>query len=190
MFDPIDIWFVNVHQWVVRQIGLYTPFERKDVLELNLRLMRLLFGTFILFSFLAIIFAVDRAISYTYSILIACNYFHWFPEYKKLLELSKKNPEADVLPDEIVTRKLERYGLLLLLLVFFVLFVTMYCLISPVLSFPYEALFKSNVILVILAFTFTLQEYLLCTTSLPPGEKQRKKEEREMKYLTPQRIKN
>jgi hypothetical protein len=87
----------------------------------------------------------------------------------ELIHTEKKNDIT--LPKEIITRRKERGDRLIQFTIFLLLFLaTSYVWILGTLCYA---------ILLIL-------EYLLCTTSLPPGEKEARKKAKETRSLTPQ----
>ncbi|MBP9866637.1 MAG: hypothetical protein KBC41_00980 [Candidatus Pacebacteria bacterium] len=103
--------------------------------------------------------------------------------------ISKRNQPLGILPAEIKNRKEPRIILIL---------VSFLCILSLPFFIFLGSKNETNLIELIFLFNFlcfsmliflsVLIEYLLCTTSLPPHEKEKKVQEKEMKYMTLQRM--
>lgn len=98
---------------------------------------------------------------------------------------ARKQNTSGALPVEIINNKNLRIFLLLIIpfteLLSFGLFLNNK---DPLMvTFPLIVISK-------IFYVFLYIEYLLCTTSLPPGEKERKQIEKEMSSLVPIKIRN
>ena len=110
-------------------------------------------------------------------------YFSIADDTKEYKELINKNNPSDALPAEIHTRLYWRIALHICLILFS-------CFIAV---HKFDTAFEMVTIYLqwILLFMIPICiEYLLCTTSLPPGEKERKQIEKEMSSLVPIKIRN
>lgn len=110
--------------------------------------------------------------------------------YFGIKNASAHQKETDILPREIVSRKKERFNVFFYSTVIFFMSSAILILIFPILD---KISTNVNILLSLfdLVFVFSFPflagctEYLLCTVSLPPGEKQKRLEEKEMKNMIP-----
>lgn len=183
MFNNIDVFLINWFQYGVRQFELYTSINRKNLLNFFLFLMRFTIIITFLFAIITLLYGYD---TYMPMLFLTASSTGIYLRIKKVVAHQK---ETDILPREIVYRKIDR-----LYAFFCCVFVSFVVLIVLILIFP--VLYKINgdvniinLITMAIIFSFPLlsccAEYLLCTVSLPPGEKQKRKEEKEMKNMIP-----
>lgn len=188
MFSTIDNYLIRLAQWVVRQIELYTPITRAAVGDILLSFN----SATILLCFWAGVSHTSKAISLSsnssvfWSTLWIANAFFVvsFLEilfHKRAARIIKTKQKDGSLPCEIWVRKKERFLCLLFLSIFFSFFVKLALL-------PNNTISLEDFVLVVLISGDFLLEYFFCTTSLPPGEKERKKVEREMRSMSLQKI--
>lgn len=185
MFDNIDLWFIKWFQYGVRQIELYTPIERKNLIAFFFVAMRNLL--FAIYPTTALLFFLDiyMAISMVFSIF---GLTFIFLEIKKAMIHQEK---SDFLPKEIIFRKKERFTVVLYNLVIF--FNVVPILLYVAVPFFNQVINNATIVMcffglfLISCFALTVfcSEYLLCTTPLPPGEKQKKLEEKETRNMVP-----
>lgn len=186
MFSKIDNFLIMWAQWFVRQIELYTNRTKKCSIVLFLNFNSIF--TFVLILLCVLYFNFDEK-----SILIkllSIGFCFMINIYNRSLKekvgiLSDSN-STNSLPEEIVTRFFLRILLLLVC-----------CLTMFQYFLAYTNLTGINIydrIIIVSAtsqvYIVVLVEYLLCTTSLPPGEKERKQIEKEMSSLVPIKIRN
>lgn len=172
MFSTIDNPLINLFQWIIRQFELFTPITRKNIIDVNLIIIKwLLVGWAILLILFSILFPSSMLSYY----LFAC-YPFWF-----IYSLTKKTYERQVqnnlLPQEILTRKDKRL-ICLICFLFFQLF-NNWTIETRFMVIPFVSGFY---------FFLACVEYFLCTKPLPPGEKEKKKVEREIKNAKVQLI--
>lgn len=185
MFNSIDSKLINFFQWMIRQFELYTQIQRKNIVNFAITIVKLLFAMFVLLSLFFIFFQKNFFDSVIYLALTLMVISVYYPSFKKTLALSNRNYPPGILPEEIVSRRADRISGCILA-------VPLNCIPLSLLMAISERSSEVDVVELgqwtafgLLYNCVLLVEYLLCTTSLPPGEKQRKEEEREMKYLTP-----
>lgn len=187
MFSAIDNWIISIFQWTVRQIELYTDTTRKDLICGHLNTNKVFF-LFLLILSVAELFQKGLQL-FTADIFFLMVFYSRNSEIEKI---SKRTSTINTLPKEIITRVPDRVLLVvlgfpaitMLLLIFLAVAMAFYHGISPKIE---TGLY---VYLVVCAVVFSLfcLEYLLCTTSIPPGEKERRKVKKEMKAFTPEPI--
>lgn len=176
MFYKIDSGLIVWVQWIVRQFELYTPIERMDLISSFLLLNKWM----IILSFFLVALCLMSGYKFDMYFLsplsLSCNYV-----FRKLTTSIQKEPT--ILPKEIISR----YEFRCLYLLVFPAW-----MLSIVLGFLIYYLTNTidtlSLTLVIIASIFVTElflEYLLCTISLPPGEKQKRLEEKEMKNMIP-----
>lgn len=182
-FEKIDNYIIDMFQWVMRQIELFTTLTREDVLNAALSLYKinlLIFASTSISRFIVTHDIVAPIINTTILIPSIALYFYW-------LILKENKPKPGTLPKEIVTRKTKRS---LDLLVFIFALITLPTNIIIAFSLAVVGLddllraynITSFYILIILD---SIIEYIFCTTSLPPGEKERRALEKETRNLIP-----
>lgn len=177
MFSKIDIFLILRAQWCVRQIELYTNKTRQDIFSLLFGMTRWSITATVICCLIAL---KDHIWS---PILILPMYFFIAKDTKEYKEIINKSDSIDTLPVEILTRISHRRIILLVGLFFS-------CIIS---IHKFNSAFEMVIMYLQWISLFMIPiciEYLLCTTSLPPGEKERKKIEKEMSSLVPIKIRN
>lgn len=202
MLEKIDSSLIHAAQWVIRQIELYSPITKKHIEDFIINCYFWLILTFSVTIVSAIIVDVIEAKQvFTFGVLLlglAPLYFSTLKIYKGLLKKVKK--ESTALPAAIYERKSVRIIILLslplaFLIIFAMVIIAIWLNSSEVLTTFFGNIEERNVLFsvcntliwLILPTEFLI-EYLFCTTSLPPGEKDRKKTERETRNMIP--IKN
>lgn len=189
MFAALDNKLIGFFQWVVRQCELYTSIQRKTIINLDIKLLEVS----IMLSIVSLLIgtALEKNLIDTLLTLFitGCNTCMFFALHQFTLVMNKRNRSKNSLPQEIISRINHRLVLLVGILILFLMafYLDVYSPITDT-SHLYFRFFSHS--LCFIFFVYLIFEYLLCTTSLPPGEMQKKQEEREMRYMTPQRIKN
>jgi magnesium-transporting ATPase (P-type) len=189
MFSIIDNGIIALTQWAVTRAELYTPYTKK-IAEPLLALVALMLT--LLFIISGVVLWVLELIQRGYSpgifwfIVTLCNM-----QYLQVLVVTlsrtirTKRENSQVLPAERITRRFFRASLLFVALAYFLSDYVNIGLLDAFdlrLTGPFrEVFFFEFMALPILL----VLEYLVCTTSLPPGEKEKKKMERQMKNMTP-----
>lgn len=177
MFSTIDSFSIICFQWTVRQIELYTPITRKVIIALHTIVTK---GLFIFWIVLSVRFLRSHFFSFTHPLtsLLVAAYFGavvgaLVKDLLDAVKISKEDNPPGVLPKEIKSRKKIRHYLVVNWVVQLVL--------------PYWVAPWVYLLAVQCAFLglFCL-EYLLCTTSLPPEEKERRKTEKDPYVSIPQ----
>lgn len=160
-------------QWMVRQIELYTSMSRKLVVKISFG-----FTT----STLCILFVVaglakfsDMALIFVFFYFLLCCL--WLRE--QFYEFKKNTPQGQ-LPASISLRRISRFYCWWVALLW--AHVEIVALAELSLSFAQLLFF---VCITSQLYMLLLQEYLLCTTSLPPGEKEKRKQERATRNVAP-----
>lgn len=179
MFSKIDNFLIILTQWCVRQIELYTSLNRKTILLWTVNITR------VTTSVLMIVFILLLTFSPAVSIIGLSSCYMIFQHMEMTLVHARKQNTSGALPVEIINNKNLRIFLLLIIpfteLLSFGLFLNNK---DPLMvTFPLIVISK-------IFYVFLYIEYLLCTTSLPPGEKERKQIEKEMSSLVPIKIRN
>lgn len=174
MFSYIDSRLISVAQWFIRQLELFFPITRENVITFTLNVTKWLIVVSALLSLLSAYFDIWGAIFTT----IAYSFYQSHRLLVLVYSLQKKSSNS--LPQEIVTRKLMRKILV--------------CGLIPsslplgiVILSHHAPFFWSAITLPMFLFVFVLfivSEYLLCTTSLPPGGKEKRKIEKELRSAT------
>lgn len=188
MFSTIDNYLIHLAQWIVRQLELFTPITRKVIGDALLSFH----SATILLCFWAGVSHASKAISLSsnssvfWSTLWITNAFFVvsFVEilfHKRAARIIKTKQKDGSLPCEILVRKKERFLSLLFLYILFC-FSVIFALL------PNNTISLEDFVFVVLISGDFLLEYFFCTTSLPPGEKERKKVEREMRSMSLQKI--
>ncbi len=170
MFSTIDNGIIRVFQWVIQQIELYSPFTRKT-------LFTLVFLTILMFNVLRVYVATNlMGLIPQMGGVVVFGFLIMSPHIINLYFLSKKPQRQDALPVEIETRRSLRMGGFISLGLGTVLYsYWLYTIIRDREDFL-MALFARTLYCEV--WLVLLIEYLLCTMSLPPGEKERLKQER------------
>ncbi len=162
----IDSKLISFFQWMVRQIELYTKATRRDTINFTLLSLR-----WLLVIWLAITIPLVYFESFSTLMLIICyGFFKALEEEKRILEKNK----IPILLEIEVGWKLRIFSLSQF---FFMTFLSMVADSSSL-------IFHSKV-MSMLYFLWTCLYYLKCTSSLPPGEKEKRKTEKEIKGLVP-----
>lgn len=180
MFSSIDNKLINLAQWIVRQIELFTNMTRDDFCK---RLLRVNRSIHIAGVALVLILPMIENIVLSIMLLICFTLVSPYTVLKREVhrELLRTQQKTDVLPNEIYIRKEERRRVFILvvseILLFFLVVLPKNRELSPILVFC---------IIMILDFLTLSFEYLLCTTSLPPGEKERRMVKKEGGRMIPQ----
>lgn len=184
MFSTIDSFLITCTQWFVRQLELYTPIERMDLSNFCL----LLYKNSLLAMAVLIPLAIflEHAWHFIYVALII-TFSLEYHRYRAII--LKQKTEDSSLPQEIITRETIRQllifssllsGIVVLPLLILKVLSTGTCTISDLL-----VAFTWGVFIIKLSL-----ELILCTTSLPPGEKERRTKEKEMRKMQPALIQN
>lgn len=179
MFYEIDNFQITWAQWLIRQLELYTKIERASVFNFFLILSRnFIIGlslTTVLCSFLN--FPVSILIL---AVLLIIAHFTDYIFFK----ITSSTQQENTLPKEIITRKGARL-ITLICFVFWILFLLPMLFIDILKS---GVLYPNNLLALFVfanLFAKLALELLLCTTSLPPGEKQKKVAEKELREMEP-----
>ncbi len=189
MFSTLDNSLINLAQWIVRQLELFTPITRKVIgnalLSFHATAIALCFCMGVDKGIQALRLGYHTHSSVFWSLFWIANFLFVFSFieicfYKNATRIIRKKQKSGLLPEEILARKNKRILGIIGLFIAFCPFVLPLLLLNEVIL---EALTLS-----VLVLANSLLEYFFCTTSLPPGEKEKKKVEREMKYLSLQRI--
>lgn len=178
-FDPI---LINGVQWLLRQIELFTNITRKMIMMTTLTAYKISLLFFIASFFSYIIFFLEKDVLLSY--LLSLNILAFTITYFDMKKIVLRKQKEGVIPVEIVSRKITRIGYLLLYI---------HCIFcSIVLSYVTSLTERSATIthsssfVLLLILTMSIQialEYLACTVSLPPGEKERRKVEKETRNM-------
>lgn len=184
MFSVIDKKLITAAQWIINQIELFSNKLRHDVCNVVTQTIK---GLHISWCFLIFMFfAIEPNPRY---FLFAVLFFLFaspfiIKKYKDLVLLYKSQKSTEALPKEIWTRAPERVSHLVLLPTTTTIYIT-----ALNLEGDNPSIFVLSVVMhIILIFLILAFEYLLCTTSLPPGKKERRKQEKEMRSMKLQRI--
>lgn len=180
MFNKIDNTLIVWAQWTVRQFELYTPIERKHLIGFFISVLRCTLIVWAVISVIMAVLIISPDIFIVGAVGIFTNY-GYFLSYKKL---ANKEPSKDVLPEEIISRYIFRMAYCLISISSLLLLPLMYLLcISP----QGDILLFTMFVMVFFAnfcfYFFNFLEYLFCTISLPPGEKQKRREEKETRNM-------
>lgn len=179
MFSRIDDFLITWSQWLVRQLELYTPVERKGLANFCLLLLKYsIIAMAILILFKVFVSEYDGSI-YIFGILVLIFSFDYFV-FKTLF--SRQKDVETSLPREIITRVPHRYLMILASIssigVIFPLLIT---------AFLSEGIYTPQMLLITFNWGIFLiklcLELILCTTSMSHGEKQKRLEEKEMRNL-------
>lgn len=175
MISATDRIIIEIFQWVIRQVELFTPITRKSCIFAMLSLLSMIQLYLIIyhlgrFNILMFVFFVKPLTTQTVSLIIAYN----------------QEEATGTLPRAIKERVKRR-----IVVTFF--FLTLLCVVFiPVFSDLYSSnmIFTSSLTAKVLFHLAPLMlasmiEYLLCTSVLPPGEKARRKIEKELKRALP-----
>lgn len=184
MFSTIDGFLIVCFQWAVRQMELYTPITRKSIIRFNLGALE-----FFLFSWALVVIFIYSTLGIP--LFLCMLYVLFFVSVvirrAELKRLGSGSCCSGAKPQEIITRFKHRISALVS---------NIFCAVVLLLVLPVFLLWRINLMWVILfehcfgicwiACAVLSHEYLLCTTTLPPGEKERRKAEKEMRMLSPQ----
>ncbi len=191
MFSKIDMFLITWTQWFVRQAELYTPIERKNFLSIFINLLKWVIVTWGIVSMLVAITSFPSFISFPLLFISEAGCLLFLKDFFCYVNLSKKITTTGKLPTEIASRYTIRHTYFL-----FVLFgpITIWCLHLMTTSRYTDLVIISIYIIgtfcLVCFHIYLCIEYLLCTTSLPPGEKERRGIEKEISSLVLVPIKN
>ena len=179
MFSKIDNFLIILTQWCVRQIELYTSLNRKTILLWIVNITK------ITVSVLVIVFILLLTFSPAVSIIGLSSCYMIFKYMEMTLVNAKKQNTSDALPVEIINNKNLRISLLLIIPFAELLSFGLFLNNKDPLMVTFPLVVESKIF-----YVFLCIEYLLCTTSLPPGEKERRRIEKEISSLVPVPVKN
>lgn len=177
MFSLIDNQIIQVFQWAIRQLELFSFITRKIILNL------LLFLLMVLVVLRTCIGIQLVGIHSSIGTWIVLGFFLTLPYFLGLYNGSKAIQPANLLPKEIVTRWLHRITSILLVGLGAITFLLWLGLKIR----DQEDVFMFLIIKIIFyegCFDLII-EYILCTKSLPPGEKEKRKIEKELRRALP-----
>ena len=191
MFSKLDDNLIVKAQWLVRQVEIFTPLTRR-FLGYTILLVNMLIGLFVLVILSYLVIGIIKAVVGTETELLAkiivgtlvglLFYIHVETYFVATEHLAKEQP-ANTLPYERIGRKRER-------LILFILFVVFWWAVMLIGSqaakdgADYVVILLSYIIFEGGLVTRIVLEYLFCTTSLPPGEKEKRKQEKKAEQLT------
>lgn len=170
MLDKIykfDGGLIKLFQWMIHLLELHTDIERKQVINFFFEISK---GLIIMYLFFVIISGIlSPSLILFFSLLNVVLIWN----FRKIVKdaFLGQTIKVSAFPVEIITRRFLR------LYMFFGI------IVSTVFLNIEKTLIDFTCLLMI--WLFFCIEYLLCTTSLPPGEKQKRKEEKEMKNMVP-----
>lgn len=177
--DSIDNFCINLAQWIVRQVELYTSIERKGLLNYCLFLLK----GFIVGLVLSIILnlLVSPHLALILASLVVPIFIFDYIIFKILIKDQERSNWAS-LPHEIITRKAIR------LVHLFSFLVATGVLSEIIISLVTDVFLPRYLIIIFICSIFVIEfclDLLLCTVSLPPGEKQKKVTEKELRDMEP-----
>jgi hypothetical protein len=175
MLSYIDHKLIGTAQWAVRQIELFTSHTRQDALVFVLMLFRYIIAGESVWTFLSFL-SEDGLAGTVMAVVSVCVPFAII--YQILAMKIEEKEKPGVLPACIVERAGLRKGFFCLL--------TVHSVVIAVLNLLGEGVGNLISFLPVLFYCPMALEYLMCTTSLPPGEKDRKKQEREARNMAPE----
>jgi integral membrane sensor domain MASE1 len=181
LFESIDEWLTTKTTWIVRQIELYTPITHKDLFTW-ISFFALLCAA--LLGLTAAVYFFTSGNDLLFLTVHTVNTFVMWNITKKLKRMKDTQKISDTLPIAITTRKIPRLTLVVMES-FCVTFITLVFLSKFFLSLAFNI---SDLIAVIYIFAFgfiLFLEYMLCTLPPPPGEKERKRIEKETRNMVP-----
>lgn len=166
LFEDFDGWLIACFQYLVRQVELLTPLTRDSLFRV---LMTLAFAGITSFGFFVM---VKLAFFWSFTVLFLLWIgVHYFPVWKTSLRSSH------LYPREVYIRISIRFQYICS----FILFALLLALVPPEDGFiPLEMMLFCGTYAL-----FYCVEYLLCTTSLPPGEKAKWKCGKELRNAVP-----
>ena len=171
MLTKIDDEIIHKTQWIVRQIELFTDITRKEILNFFLLVLKWLILAFVIIA--GIEFTADQYFLAALNLFTSSGFLLQQIDIKKIASQEQKI----ALPEEITTRRILR-------IIFLV--ITIVCTPYIVIFIFYGKSDLPTTIAMIqfaIFYTITILEYLLCTISLPPGEKKQYELEKEMKNM-------
>lgn len=209
MLQKIDSSLIRIAQWTVRQIELYTPLTKKDIESFSISLY--FWTTVIYAALLAASITVSLSLGVPLGILKIVlaltlpGLFYAWNDYKKISNRSKTT--HGMLPEMIISRKKDRTFLLMVYPVTFMILGTVFAIVFAIayttggtgfvsLLLGNSALSDNMIIDAALYFAnmvfvaIVIIEYLFCTASLPPEEKEKRQLEKETRNMIPIEIKN
>lgn len=179
MFSTIDDRLINISQWFVRQLELYTLFTR----DMFIRKCFFISGAFFLLKIMCgtVILFLSEGNLYMMSIPLFISIFPaaLIMAALKISWATGRRDDPSILPRVVHTRRDDRRRARLSSLTTFMTTSLLYMMWhDKYITLGYGSMAG-------LAATATCIEYLLCTISLPPGEKKKIKQEREMRNAIP-----
>ena len=197
MFSTIDNYLIHLAQWVVRQLELYTSITRRHLLYFFIvpNALCCLVDIAFIFNCLSLFLEPNNTsnkdflsvVTLLFILLIALLFILLlFMHTSTIISAIKiaKNPIGNsMLPKEIINNYWKRE---LYLLDLFVFFLSLFMLTQAEVTIDVQIIFYfCYLVIACLAFPLIL-EYFLCTTSLPPGEKEKRKIKKEIEKMVPQ----
>lgn len=196
MFNTTDNKLIECAQLVVRQIELFTKYTRKDA-GVVVKHLQLTSGAFCIFIAILCIGSVhkDPILLVVTAFLLPVAAFHKNIAKKIQEEREIQNTLSKHISEGRQSRYMIMFSIInsLALLFYASFFMTSISEILKDYQFLNEVMIKFILVAKLQFLTFSILLvglYFLCTTSLPPGEKQKKLLERESKKLTPVPINN
>lgn len=198
MFSKFDNSSIKNTQWIVKQFELLTPIDHSRMARI-LGLVHI--GVFFLLSIilLQIVFVSIKIHGAAFIIIVLLTIYRLMMEIqmgtqKILTRKITRRDKTSSLPEEIITRKRYRcFHVVCLALVMLFSWDIIDGLV-PIIAKEnkseelFSTLFFILTIIVSNLFLTICIEYFLCTTPLPPNEKEKEKQEKEMRSMTLQRI--
>ena len=189
MFSTIDNYLIHLAQWVVRQLELYTSITRRHLLYFFIvpNALCCLVDIAFIFNCLSLFLEPNNTSNKGFLSVVALLFIMLlFMHTSTIISAIKieKNPIGNsMLPKEIINNYWKRE---LYLLDLFVFFLSLFMLTQAEVTIDVQIMFYfCYLVIACLAFPLIL-EYFLCTTSLPPGEKEKRKIKKEMEKMMPQ----
>lgn len=187
IMSMVDSGMIDIASWGIRQVELYTKYERKDIGKSIFLVFKWFIILWVPIAIVAVLEAVTKGITTELLLLILITWwkFMQFLYFRNKKDFEAQGNELTAKSKEVTTRKEFRCNALLFCFGMLpsIMFVGSFFLkaVTPLL---YLSLFFLGVITYFQIFV----EYFLCTTPLPPNEKEKEKQEKEMRSMTLQRI--
>ncbi len=174
MLSYIDNKLIKGAQWMVRQFELYTSLTRRD-----------LYYFFQVYGSTMTGFTVLLA-GTTNVFLLMGIYCSWLVSIKNE---NRRQTSSDILSSAILTRRFLRVvSFEATIFLFLIVTALLQCDPEMVAEMSWFRIGYGYWVLLSPMISITTLEYLLCTTSLPPGEKERRRQEKEMQNAFPAAI--
>jgi quinol-cytochrome oxidoreductase complex cytochrome b subunit len=170
MFYAIDNHLITICQRLIWRIELFTPLGRKGVAKLIINIHWFFITIFALLSLTTVSAGVSAESFFAIFMLISFCFIHLFVQKTLRTECFLKKPQDGLLPEAVTKRYKNRAILLMSVLMVIntiLLAVSGYKEEVDALIYFLAALFPSSICYIVFC------EYFLCTTSLPPGEKEK-----------------